>query len=841
VPASCPAADVRPFGVGINDGVVYLGMVCSAESSQDITKLRAYVYAFANGAFTNTPTLDFSLNYNRNAANLQWKYWLNRTTFNKNDATQAGGKWAQPWLTDITFDNGDMILGLRDRNADQFGSVAGGPDPADTQNYSGIARGDILRSCTNGNGGWALEFNGKCGAITTGGANNHEGPGDGEYYFQDMQINPVHNETSFGAQVQIPGLPDVVSVIHNPIENHNAVSDGGIKWYNNTTSTTTRSYLVFDASGNPVLFEKANGMGDIEALCPLTPTEIGNRVWQDTNRNGIQDAGESGLDGVTVDLYRNGVLVGSTTTANGGQYYFNNINVNQNGASGLVTGTGAPGGISEYEIRIPNATGASQQASLAGLSLTQAAGDPSANGKARDSDGGLNGVTAVYTLLYTDLANPGANNHSFDFGFTPAAPALETLSLGNLIWNDANNNGLVDNGEVGIPNVTVNLYLDSNQDGMPDGAVIAQTQTNANGYYLFTNLNPDSYIVEVIPPAGFTSSTGGNSEPAPDPNVNPTDNRDYCTMRAGIARTGPVTLTPGGEPTGEPATPGLPDTTADNNANYMVDCGFFPLPPLTIPASLGDFVWHDKNSNGLQDAGEEPVVGVTVTLYSGAGVQLATTNTNANGLYHFTDLQPGDYAVCFTLPPGNQLTRANQGTDDTLDSDADPTSGCTPKITLVSNQTDLTWDAGIITPAVLVSALGGCTWNDGLDSQADGIREPNEQLLTGITAILLDANGHEIRRTTTDANGCYIFEDLTPSNYMVSFVLPSEFTGFTITQSGSNGSDANPISGQTVLIRLPAGVRDLTWDAGFVSQPTALPPEQEPQAQNRIFLPWVVQ
>ena len=146
VPASCPAADLRPFAVGINDGVVYVGMVCSAESSQVSTQLRADVYAFVNGAFAGAPTLDFSLNYNRSSPNLQWQYWLNKTTFNKADALQAAGKWGQPWLADITFDNGDMILGLRDRNADQFGSVAGGPDPADPQNYSGIARGDILRA-----------------------------------------------------------------------------------------------------------------------------------------------------------------------------------------------------------------------------------------------------------------------------------------------------------------------------------------------------------------------------------------------------------------------------------------------------------------------------------------------------------------------------------------------------------------------------------------------------------------------------------------------------------------------------------------------------------------------
>ncbi|MCX6044662.1 MAG: SpaA isopeptide-forming pilin-related protein [Chloroflexi bacterium] len=721
VPASCPAADLRPFGLGVNDGVVYLGLVCSAESSQDRTKLRAYVYAYANGAFAATPTLDIPLTYDRGASNLQWQYWLNRTTFNKNNPTQAGGKWAQPWLTDITFDHGDMILGFRDRNGDLFGTVAGGPDPADTQNYSSIARGDILRACANGNGGWSLESNGQCGAITTAGANTGEGPGGGEYYFQDHQVSPMHNETSLGAQLQIPGQPDVVSLIFNPIEGQGAVSDGGVKWYNNTTGTTSRGYLIFDATGKPTLFSKSNGLGDLVALCPPASTEIGNRVWRDSNANGIQDPDELGIDGVVVELYRNGTLVGSTTTANGGQYYFNDSNVNQNGANGIVPGTGAVGANSEYEIRIPNVSGASQQAPLAGLSLTGVHQDASANGNLRDSDASLSGVNALYAIPYENLINAGDNNHTYDVGFVAGVtPPPATVSLGNQIWTDANNNGLIDSGEVGIANVTVNLYQDSNQDGLPDGAIVATQVTNSAGYYLFTNLATGTYLVEVVPPAGLTSSTGGNSEPAPGPNTNLADNDDNCTMKGNVALTGPVTLVVGGAPIGEPATPGLPDSTPDANANYTVDCGFFPVSQSTTLASLGDFVWFDQNSNGIQNVGETPLAGITVTLYSGVGAPLSVTHTDVNGLYHFTSLTPGDYHVCFTLPTGGTFTQANQGADDGKDSDADQATGCTPVTTLTDNENDLTWDAGVIVPPPLQpAALGGCTWNDGLESLAD--------------------------------------------------------------------------------------------------------------------------
>jgi len=566
----------------------------------------------------------------------------------------------------------------------------------------------------------------------------------------------------------------------------------------------------------------------------IPPLSLGNQVWNDANNNGLIDNGEVGLPNVTVNLYLDsnqdgtpdGSAIATQQTNNGGYYLFTN----------LEPGT--------YIVEVIPPAGYTSSTG----NNSEPAPSPNANPTDNDDNCTMTGGvahTGPVTLTVGgaptgEPATPGIQdttadnnaNYTVDCGFFQPPT---TLSLGNLVWNDVNNNGIVDTGENGLANVTVNLYLDSNQDGTPDGAAIATTKTNANGSYLFTNLNAGTYIVEVIPPAGYTSSTGNNSEPAPSPNTNLTDNDDNCTMQGSVARTGSVTLTVGGAPINEPATPGIADTTPDNNANYTVDCGFF-LPTTPGLANLGDFVWQDTNQNGVQDTGEAPVAGVTVTLFSGTGTQLAVTTTDAGGLYHFTDLQPGDYSVCFTLPAGQQFTQANQGSSAASDSDANPTTGCTPKITLTAGQTDLTWDAGIIP---IPAALGGCTWDDGVTNQSDGTRQPSEKLLTGVTVILRDQNGNEIGRTTTNAQGCYLFENLTPGNYVVSFLLPQGYSSFTITQSGSNGSDANPISGQTVTIKLPAGTRDLTWDAGFVRAPTGLSPGNEPQAANRIFLPLV--
>ena len=120
-----------------------------------------------------------------------------------------------------------------------------------------------------------------------------------------------------------------------------------------------------------------------------------------------------------------------------------------------------------------------------------------------------------------------------------------------------------------------------------------------------------------------------------------------------------------------------------------------PPPPL---AALGDFVWHDLNKDGIQDAGEPGIAGVTVELSNCAGTVSATTTTNASGLYLFSGLTPGGYSVRFVLPSGYVFSPQDQGADDAKDSDANTTTGMTGCYTLARGQTNLTVDAGLFQP-----------------------------------------------------------------------------------------------------------------------------------------------
>ena len=151
-----------------------------------------------------------------------------------------------------------------------------------------------------------------------------------------------------------------------------------------------------------------------------------------------------------------------------------------------------------------------------------------------------------------------------------------------------------------------------------------------------------------------------------------------------------------GTVTGRDATSGVTVTDLDK-AHYNTPA---------LGQSLGDRLWLDKNANGVQDAGELGVSGVTVQLKNTAGTVLQTATTDSSGNYLF-DVAAGTYQVTFLTPAGFVVTGKDLGGNDNTDSDIDPSTKTTGNVVIAAGQQNLSVDAGIYQAA----SLGDRVWN----------------------------------------------------------------------------------------------------------------------------------
>lgn len=240
----------------------------------------------------------------------------------------------------------------------------------------------------------------------------------------------------------------------------------------------------------------------------------------------------------------------------------------------------------------------------------------------------------------------------------------------------------------------------------------------------------------------------------------------------------------------------------------------------TVAASIGNFVWEDMNGNGLQDAGEPGIANVPVALLADLDSDgaiddtLAQRTTDATGLYLFDGLAAGTYALRFGQPTGYFFSAHDLGGNDATDSDADAITGLTGNIVLTEGENNLTYDAGYFRPA----SIGNFTWED---TNANGIQDTGEPGLPGVQVTLIGTTGTGIpvaSTTTTDLSGQYLFGNLTPGTYKLTFAVP--FGGkFTAADRGTNDakdSDANPATGQTLAEVLSSGENNENYDAGYI-------------------------
>lgn len=491
---------------------------------------------------------------------------------------------------------------------------------------------------------------------------------NGHYLFDDLYTDGAWGTAPWTRTYTVTVTPPAGWVQTYDLNDPNGYTAG----FTTPNAATVTLVAVLDPGGFRVIAPRLDV--DFGYMRPLG--SLGDTVWNDLHGDGVQQDDEPGLAGWTVTLVGDVNVDGvnetlTTTTDNAGVYHFYN----------LPAGT--------YQVTVTKPWGWVQTYDLDGV------GTPN---------------TASRTITW------GQNVDDVDFGYYRPLG-----SIGDFVWYDANGNGSWNTGEVGLSNVPVTLWTDFNGDGVLEQ--VAQTQTDANGLYLFIDLPAAYYVVKVTPP--------DNYQPTYDWDGTATPNVAAYTL-------------------------------APWENTRVVDFGY------TLPmGSLGDRVWYDANHDGVQDAGEAGINGVLVTL-TGTDIRgdsiTRTDTTEGDGDYLFTGLLAGDYTVTVSIPPDYIQTYDYDGI----------TSANKASYSLKGGEEFLELDFGYYLPT---GSLGDRVWED---YNHNGVQDIGEPGINGVTVTLTgDINGDGALETltdTTEGDGIYGFTGLRAGLYTVTVTPPAGMT-----------------------------------------------------------------
>lgn len=324
----------------------------------------------------------------------------------------------------------------------------------------------------------------------------------------------------------------------------------------------------------------------------VVPSSISGMVFLDQNDNGVQNAFDTALAGVQIELLNAGnAVVATTTTDASGNYSFTNL---------------SPG---TYSVREPTQpSGTANGKTLAGAAVS----------------GGTAGTATAQnvapSVIATIVLPPNRASTDNNFAEVPAG-----RQVAGRVFLDANEDGLFNGSDSGLSGVTLNL-TGNDFNGI---AVSRTIQTTADGRYVFTGL-PESGA------GGYTvtepSQPGGT--------------------RNGITTAG----TTGGTATLIGVTPSIISTINLAGFNTLSANNNFAeiLVPVPIDRAISGKVFRDDDKSGTFNGSEQGIGGQTINLtgvdINGNAVTRSTT-TAVDGTYRFTGLPEGTYTVSQPAQP----------------------------------------------------------------------------------------------------------------------------------------------------------------------------------------------
>lgn len=341
-------------------------------------------------------------------------------------------------------------------------------------------------------------------------------------------------------------------------------------------------------------------------------------------------------------------------------------------------------------------------------------------------------------------------------------------SLAGVVFEDVDLNGRRDPGDSPLAGVTVELWRLEGERYVPTGM---QAVTDGNGEYIFRDLLPGVYRIVQVQPSGFFS-------------------------------VGAVGGTVAGEPRGEILSANEITGVELRGGEEGIGFDFAEA----RPAWLQGGVFHDRNDNGLWEAGEEGLAGVWIVAeYAGplAGQEIATTIevlTGADGTFVLTGLAPGWWSLREIEPAGyldgkdhvgTAGGRLTAGVDQIVD------------IWLGSGGSGRDYWFGELLPV----SLSGQVFAD-LD--ADCRLGTGDYPLAGVVVWLLDAEGTRLTSAVTDAEGRYEFAGLRPGTYGVEEIQPAGYFDAGVCLGSAGGRLAG--QDRIVDVVLPSGTSGVGYN-----------------------------
>ncbi|EGQ2847323.1 YSIRK-type signal peptide-containing protein [Staphylococcus pseudintermedius] len=316
--------------------------------------------------------------------------------------------------------------------------------------------------------------------------------------------------------------------------------------------------------------------------------ELGDYVWFDYNKDGIQNKGEAAVEGVTVTLTKPDGSTMTTKTDKDGKYLFTGL---ENGEY-TVTFSELPEGYEPTKTQV---------------------GDDKLDS---------NGLESKVTI-------DNANNYSVDLGIVKpeVVPPMEDakFNLGDKVWEDLNKDGIQNSNEPGISGVTVTLTKE-------DGTTVT-AKTDDQGNYKFTDLPNGKYTVTFETPDGYEPTKANVGDDALDSDGKTVEvvinNKDDMTIDSGFHKPEEV------EPPKVEATFNLGDKVwEDLNKDGIQNSNEPGIGGVTVTLTKedGTTVTAKTDENGNYKFTELPNGEYTVTFETPKGYEATKTNVGDDAL-----------------------------------------------------------------------------------------------------------------------------------------------------------------------------------------------------------------